>query len=373
MKRGITGGTFPAASLLVGSPTEIIFAMDAGQARPSTCYDIASLTKPIATATLAMQFVAEELLDLKDPLSKWFENATQDYHQRITVEHLLCHRAGFPPWQPYYRELPLDLAGSTQAKHHIIEAALREPLINPTGEKSVYSDIDYILLGEILEKVGLASLDVLFQQRVAKPLNLQDTFFVKIVGNALTAKQRHYTTATQHIGDGESIQKDPYAGKTRRFAPTEDCPWRERVVHGEVHDWNAYAMGGAAGHAGLFSTTHNLHCFLQEFHRTYLGLSDFIPQTTIQQFIDYPHQQGEYVLGWDTPAKTHSSAGRFFSPHSIGHLGFTGTSIWIDLEKEYWVILLSNRIHPTTTNNQIKAFRPLLHELVFHELIKKRT
>ena len=349
MEQAVEEGIFPAAELLVGSPQKIIFHHHYGQSREGTCFDISSLTKPISTATLAMHFVSEDLLATDDKLPKWFAAMLPDY-QKMTVRHLLNHTSGLPAWHPYFRELPLDLVGTDQGRQFIIDGCLNEETVSQPGVQTIYSDIGYILLGAILEEVGLHTLDWLFHHRVAIPLKLKNTFFVRNIGVPLESA----TTPADHLH--------------RRFAPTEDCPWRGRVIHGEVHDPNAYAMGGVAGHAGLFSTGADVHQFITTLVACHHGTSDWLPQETVRQFLD--QKKNSFVLGWDTPAPKNSASGNHFSAHSIGHLGFSGCSMWIDLDQNFWIILLSNRIHPDATNNKIKSFRPKIHNLVWKELLQ---
>lgn len=333
MKQAVSLGVFPAASLLVGrgggaeGGGEILHHAHYGKAREGTCFDIASLTKPICTATLCMISVEEGRLKLSDTVYQWLGGARQPEHRRMTVAHLLAHTSGLPAWRPFYREIPMHKVGTPEARAHIVNASLQEPVFREPGSQCEYSDLGFILLGEILQEAWGKNLDELFEEKVAKPFGLKETFFV-------------------------SIRKR----RAARFAPTEDCPWRGRVVKGEVHDQNAFAMGGVAGHAGLFSTAQDIHQLVLEFLKRHRG-ENWTPQ-----------HPGNYVLGWDTPAFGSSSAGRCFSPHSIGHLGYTGCSVWIDLDKNFWVILLTNRVHPSTSNEKIKSFRPQIHNLVWKEL-----
>ena len=375
MKQAVEDGFFPSAELLVSRQNEILLHHHYGKCREGTCFDIASLTKPVCTATLTMQLVAEELFSLSDKISQWFPAILPDY-QKISVEHLLAHTSGLPAWCPYFRELPLDLVGTEQGKQFILDNCLNEETICQPGIQTLYSDIGYILLGAILEKVGLHTLEGLFQHRIATPLKLKNTFFVRNIGMPISStSKRGYGKASQHVPTGEyKTEASPHLHK--RFAPTEDCPWRGRVVHGEVHDPNAYAMGGVAGHAGLFSTATDLHQFVSALIACYKGESDWIPQTTVKQFLDFNtstlRPSNTFVLGWDRPAPKNSAAGNYFSPNSIGHLGFTGCSLWIDLEKEIWIILLANRIHPDATNEKIKTFRPMIHNLIWKELLSPK-
>jgi len=372
MEKAITDGVFPAADLLVAREGEIVHHGQYGDARGGTCFDIASLTKPVCTATLVMMLVEENLLKLTDTVYQWLGGTRLAAHRLITVEHLLNHTSGLPEWQPYYRELPLDLVGTEGGKRFILDACYNEPPLTGPGEKTLYSDIGYVFLGEVIAQAGGAALDVLFSSRIAKPMGLQDTFFVSSVGAPIsTTAKRSYATPDQHVptpkygrpGDRVARREN----ERRRFAPTEDCPWRERVIHGEVHDQNAYALGGIAGHAGLFSTTADLHRFVLELTNSYKGKSGWLPKETLHRYFNFEGRRTANVFlgGWDTPSPRNSASGRYFSKHSIGHLAYTGCSIWIDLQKDFWVILLTNRIHPSTTNEKIKAFRPQIHDLIY--------
>lgn len=373
----LSDGVFPDAELLVARGGEVVYASNYGGARERTCFDIASLTKPVASATLAMMLVAEDLLRLDDTICQWLAGARQPAHRRITIRHLLNHTSGLPAWQPYYRELPISLIGTEAGKRIILDECCREEPLNEPGERTLYSDIGYIILGEMIEQAGGAPLDVLFSQKIVQTLKLPDTFFVKIFGAPIGAPSRRTDTrADKHVPvpkhglPGE--RPDRKEGEHRRFAPTEDCPWRDRVMHGEVHDQNAYALGGVAGHAGLFSTSADLHRFVLELVNCYHGRSGWIPQAVVREFLPEGKAKpegDEYALGWGRPSRKGSAAGRFFSPNSIGHLAYTGCSISIDLTHEFWVILLTNRIHPSSTNQKIKAFRPKIHDLIYKELI----
>ena len=370
MEQAVERGVFPAASLLVGRGGEILHEGNYGKARTGTYFDIASLTKPISTATLAMQLVQEGLLKLNDTVYQWLGGARQAAHKKMTLAHLLSHTSGLPAWQPFYRDLPIDQVGTPTGKQHIVSSSLQEPILSEPGTQCVYSDLGYIILGEIIEQAGLASLDVLFQNRIATPLGLKDIFFTRNIG--LSSKEEKSIVPGPCLSGRQAWS----LVHQRRFAPTEDCPWRGHVLHGEVHDQNCYAMGGVAGHAGLFATALDLHKCITEFLKCYRGESDWISQNIVKQFIE-PHfytptllHSYTYVLGWDTPTFGSSSAGRYFSPHSIGHLGYTGCSIWIDLDKDFWVILLTNRIHPSVANEKIRAFRPRIHDLCWKEWMK---
>jgi CubicO group peptidase (beta-lactamase class C family) len=159
-----------------------------------------------------------------------------------------------------------------------------------------------------------------------------------------------------------------------KFAPTEWCPWRKRILCAEVHDDNAYAMGGVAGHAGLFSTVDDLDRLVSRLLACYRGENSFLPSSLVREFWtrDGTVSSSTWALGWDTPSAQHSSAGELFSPQSVGHLGFTGTSVWIDLEQQVHVIVLSNRVHPRRDNDKIQTFRPVLHNAIMRAVLGER-
>ncbi|MBU4483800.1 beta-lactamase family protein [bacterium] len=350
-------GAFPSAQLLVNKNSKIVHEGYYGIGRETTHYDLSSLTKVLSTTTLAMHLVADGLLKLDETVYDWLAGARQPIHRKITVKHLLNHSSGLPAWQPFYREVPLDMIGTADGKQLMLESCYSEPATYELGLKSVYSDIGFMILGRIVEEAGSAPLDELFTKRIAKPLGLKNTFYVRVLGSPLG-----------------STPKKSGKEKERRFAPTEDCPWREKVVRGEVNDQNAYAFGGIVGHSGLFSTVTDVNIIISELVKSYRGESDFLPQEVVKTFIDFEtkftKEESTWLLGWDTPSPRDSAAGQYFSKKSIGHLGYTGCSISIDLEQDYWVILLSNRTYPMDTNTKIRAFRPKIHDKIYETLIK---
>ena len=220
--------------------------------------------------------------------------------------------------------------------------------MNPPGAQSLYSDLGFMLLGEVVEEVTGWSLDRYCQDKVYKPMGLRCTSFVDLT----LLRARRLQPVHEMI------------------APTEQCPWRKKVLCGEVHDDNAYAMGGVAGHAGLFSSARDIHLLLTRLKRCYRDQDPFLPAPVVKEFLsrDPTVRASNFALGWDTPSAEDSSSGSYFSPNSVGHLGFTGTSVWWDLEKDCVVILLSNRIHPSRASDKIKSFRPYIHDLIVKTL-----
>jgi CubicO group peptidase (beta-lactamase class C family) len=252
----------------------------------------------------------------------------------VQVKDLLAHSGGLLWWTDLYKQhegkKPLE------AKRSYLATIFELPLDYPPRSKMVYSDLGILLLGEILERVGGKELEVLANEEIFTPLGMDETRY------------------------------RPGASLLPRIAPTERDPWRGRMVQGEVHDENAHGLGGVAPHAGLFSTARSLARFAQMMLNggAYRGRRLLNPET-IALFT----RRAELVagssraLGWDTPSEP-SSAGAFFSASSYGHTGFTGTSLWIDPERELFAILLTNRVHPTRENPKITELRPAFHDAV---------
>jgi CubicO group peptidase (beta-lactamase class C family) len=317
-----------------------------------TIFDLASLTKPLATSVAMMLLVSEQKINLDDPVIKFCPGFGVFGKEAITLRHLLNHSSGLPHWKPYYEDVlnrekdgQSNFVASRGAKEYVLNRIHVERPLAPAGVQGVYSDLGFMILGEIVEAVSGSTLDRFCEDKIFKPLGLKDMYFVDL-------------TRSKAQSAGETI------------APTEDCPWRKRVLCGEVHDDNAYVMGGVAGHAGLFSSARDVHQLLIRLSGCFHGTHPFLSQKLLQEFLtkDTSVKSSTYALGWDTPSADGSSSGRYFSLHSVGHLGFTGTSIWWDLERDCHVVLLSNRVHPTRKNDKLKEFRPYIHDLIMTTL-----
>jgi CubicO group peptidase (beta-lactamase class C family) len=236
-----------------------------------------------------------------------------------------------------------ELIGTREAHDLIIDRSVRSALVHEPGEAAVYGDLDFIVLGAVVEAVARQRLDEFCRERIFEPLEMKDTFFIPLDKSA-----------------------SPLGGPIkRRIAATENCPWRNRILWGEVHDPNASAMGGIAGHAGLFSTVDDVMKFGQTIIDVWHGRSEKLPRETLQAFLVRQNlpESSDWALGWDTPTAGVSSSGQYFSKSSFGHLGFTGTSLWIDLERETVVSLLTNRVHLIAKKSHF-ALRPLVHDLI---------
>jgi len=354
LSRAAREGVFPGAVLLVSHHgAEALYqAVGYAAVRPrkirmtrETVFDLASLTKPVATTTAVMRLVERSMLRLDDLVVCSIPQFSGGDKDRVTIRHLLNHSSGLRAWQPFYREIAEEARlrpgyrWNREGKRRLLERVHRSRLVYRPGSKSIYSDLGFILLGEIVERISGVSLDRFCRTEIFNPLGLRNTFFA-------SASRR----------------------RTVRFAATEKIDWRGRIVVGQVHDDNAYAMGGVAGHAGLFGTAGDLARFGQMILDARQGRHSFLSQKTVETFTARQNTAGSsWALGWDTPSEP-SSAGRFVSPRAFGHLGYTGTSIWIDPENELVIVLLTNRVHPTSQNLKIRKFRPFIHELIYREM-----
>jgi len=360
----VAQGSFPGAVVLVAKGEEVVFERAFGfrtlvpEKTPmelETIFDLASLTKPLATTTATMLLMAEKKINLEDRVARFFSNFGVFGKSHVTFRHLLAHCSGLPAWKPYYEEIvkeekagKINFVVSRAAKAYVFERIHREKALSAPGSQSLYSDLGFMLLGEVVEEISGWTLDRFCQDRIFRPLELRSISFIDMT----QLRARRLQPAKEMI------------------APTENCPWRKRIVWGEVHDENAYAMGGVAGHSGLFASARDVHRFLTRLRRCLLGRDSFLPTPLVKEFLtrDVTVPESTHALGWDTPSSDQSSSGSYFSPNTVGHLGFTGTSLWWDLEKDCSVILLTNRIHPSRANDKIKSFRPHIHDLIMKAL-----
>ncbi|MDY6954189.1 MAG: serine hydrolase domain-containing protein [Thermodesulfobacteriota bacterium] len=346
MAQAVRKGVFPGAVLLVAREGHTVFFEAFGHARlmpkrtmtRDTVFDLASLTKPLATTLSLMILVQEGRVSLDQTLGCVIPCFSGTPKQGITISQLLSHTSGLPDYRPYYKTLtkvPLPERGEVLQSLLLGEEFICEP-----GKACFYSDIGFMILERVVEAITQRPFDRFLHKSVYGPLGLKDLSFVLL--------------------DDHDRRDD------RPYAATEDCPWRGRVLEGEVHDENAHALGGVAGHAGLFGTAQDVSILLLELLETYLGKSHstLFDHDLVRAFFKRHSDLGSYALGFDTPSRPDSSSGRHFSDQSVGHLGYTGTSFWMDLEKAVMVILLTNRLHPLRENESIAGFRPLLHDTV---------
>jgi CubicO group peptidase (beta-lactamase class C family) len=328
---GLADRAFPAAAVSVGGREgarwreafgRLSYADTAPACRTDTMFDLASLTKVIATASVAMAQVAGGRVSLDTPVAAALPGWDEPHWREVTVRHLLDHSSGLPP-----RVQAWTTARGREAYAQIIRDV---PLERRPGEAAVYSDVGFMLLGLLLEATGGAPLDRQFQA---------------VFGHDL-----------------DPVQYRPLAHLFERTAPTEWDPWRGRVLCGEVHDENAAAMGGVAGHAGLFGTADAVGAFARLVLRTFdeptrLGTPDLMRVFAARSAVPGSSR----ALGWDTALPT-SSCGRRMSAAAIGHTGFTGTSLWIDRDRDFYAVLLTNRVHPTRANEKLLPLRAAFHD-----------
>ena len=347
LKKAIEDKATPGATLAVGYRGKVAirafgklsYAAKSPTVKPTTMYDIASLTKVVVTTTLVAKLAEGDFavpldLDAKVEryLPEWATGPQPDWRHRVTVRHLLTHTSGLPAFKEYWR--------TSKSKQDTLTKIFAEPLEYEPGTKEVYSDLGIILVAEIIERLTGRKLDDLANSFIFSPLAMKDSMY------------------------------KPPRKLWPTIAPTEiDNQYRHRLIQGEVHDENAFAIGGVSGHAGVFSTAPDLAAFCQMLlnggvyaHQRILRRATVAQFTTPQQL-----SGGARTLGWAVPTPGGLS-GHYFSEQSFGHTGFTGTSIWIDPDRQLFVVLLTNRVHPTRENQKIQQVRRDVHDAIMQAL-----
>jgi CubicO group peptidase (beta-lactamase class C family) len=300
-----------------------------------TVFDVASLTKPLATTLAVLLLIQSGRLALDQPMGSIISALKGTEKQKIEVQHLLRHTSGLPDHRPYYKQLvSLPHIDSREQLNRFLTA---EPLTHRIGEQMVYSDIGFMLLRWVVETVSGMRLDRFVSEMIYRPLGIEALYYI------------------------DSTKVCP----ERRFAATQWCPRQGRFLEGMVSDENALAAGGVDGHAGLFGTATAVGDLLGELMAVYRGEPNkgLFQTKWVKRFFRRDEYSGR-ALGFDMPTPGVSSSGRYFSEKTIGHLGFTGTSFWSDLNTTTSIILLTNRVHPSIENDKIKAFRPVVHDTV---------
>lgn len=300
----------------------------------TSLWDLASLTKVYSTTLAVMKLYDNKQIDLSSSLTTYFPEVMGTEKQSITIKQLLTHTSGFEAWKPFYKEAEYN-------KDEIVQAILSTPLKYMPGDSSIYSDWNFILLGEVVRKISGLSIDEYVKQNFYDPLNLKSTVF------------------------------NPTNFPVDQIVPTEiDSVWRKRLVQGTVHDETAQLMGGVSGHAGLFSSIQDLMKITDMIvNKGTFDKIQFLKKETVNLFSQSQKLNGNRALGWDIrSAKGYKSCGSYFSPTSFGHTGFTGTSVWIDPEKQVAIVLLTNRVYPSRDNRKISDFRPKIHDLIMKAL-----
>jgi CubicO group peptidase (beta-lactamase class C family) len=343
LEKAIASRAFPACSVAVTRRGELIahhalgrFTFDSASPAVSTAsiFDLASVTKVVATTAIAMILYERGLLDLDTPVTAIVpEFAADDPRRRdITLRMLLAHSSGLPAYEKLFLR--------AQTREEFLAAAFTLGLAADPATRAEYSDIGFIILGTALERLADDSLDTFCQREIFGPLGMAHTTF-----------------------------NPPRSWKDRIVPTVEDKAFRHRIIQGEVQDENASVLGGVAGHAGLFSTAEDVALFA---HAMLSGGRPILRPETVELFT---HRETtppgtSRALGWDTPSSP-SQSGKYFGPRSFGHLGYTGTSLWIDPDRHLSITLLTNRTWPDCQNQAIKQVRPAFHDAVI-EALKSR-
>jgi serine-type D-Ala-D-Ala carboxypeptidase len=336
MQQAVASRVFPAATLLVADEGQPVLHAAYGRARLDTVFDLASLTKPLATTAVLMRLCARGELKPSARLRELLPGADRPGLRQLRLWHLLAHCSGLPAWRPFWQEV----AGLAEGRRR---SALRRlalaPLEARPGERAVYSDLGFILLEWAIERRTGLRLDRLLAREVTGPLRLTRTCFLE---------------------------------RGRALPPFELAAPGKGRPRGVVDDENAEAMGGVAGHAGLFSTAHEVHLLARELWTAWAGGPSVFAPTVVRRFWSArPMPEATRALGWDRPSRVGASCGRYFSEDAVGHLGFTGTSLWIEPACGRWVVLLANRVYYGRQRepNPMRALRPRLHDAVMRALV----
>lgn len=344
LDRAVAEHAFPGGVLAIGRHNQLIehafgrmsYAAKSHAVKPDTIYDVASLTKPIVTTTAVMKLVAEHQIDLDAPISRYLAHhnpaGNPDWLQKITVRELLLHTSGLPAHREFYK--------TAKSPGEWRKLLYSESLVSVPGAKVEYSDLGFIILGDIVERLTGMTLARYARENIFDPLGMEDSLF------------------------------NPPRSLSSRIAPTQtESAFRKQPKPGEVDDDNAFALGGTAGHAGLFSTTSDLAVFAQMMlNGGIYAQQRILPRATVEQFTArVAVGDSARTLGWDVPTGE-SSSGHYLSIQSYGHNGFTGTSIWIDPQKDLFVILLTNRVHPSAANDRIRSVRPAINDAILKSL-----
>lgn len=348
MSQAVESRVFPGAVLLAAKGGQIVYHkafgfldhIKTGEVSCDTVYDLASLTKALAATAAVMLLADHGRMGTGDRLGDLIQEMGDSDKTHISIGHLLCHNAGLPAWRPYYQQLyGLDLEKRKDQLHKLLAA---EPLIYPAGTKTLYSDVGFMILQWAVEKTTGMGLDQYVAKCVYEPVNISDLFFLPLADPQNASRLAGCKIAATGVDANKGL------------------------IRGRVNDENAFAMGGVSGHAGLFGTAKGVFELLSEFMETYWDAPGrrVFSRWVVKEFFTIP-QEARRALGFDVPDHQHSSSGRFFSPNtSVGHLGFTGTSFWMDPVEGIIVILLSNRVCPDPENKKIVDFRPKLHDMV---------
>ncbi len=342
MADALATGAFPGAVLLAGKGGSVLFQKAYGLAdifsrQPmtlDTVFDLASLTKPLGTTLAVMRLVAAGALELDRPVCDTMGESPSDGRRKFTPRMLLAHTSGLPAWQPYFQML----RHAPMSKRSVLlkEILLKTSTVHSPGAETCYSDVGFLLLASLMEDLIGESLSTL----------LENTIYPAIKGGGPYFQRR----------------QDVRRGK---FAAGQLCPWRGRLLKGEVDDETAFSLGGAAGHAGLFGDATAVHEVVAALWHAYVGDAPFgsLSTETVRAFLT-PPLDGARALGFDVPSGAQPACGHFFQGPAVGHLGFTGVSFWLELDTGIHIVLLTNRTHPFRFRQGINVHRPRIHDAI---------
>jgi beta-glucosidase-like glycosyl hydrolase/CubicO group peptidase (beta-lactamase class C family) len=337
MKKALDDSVFPGAALLVGHRGKVIINKSYGRFNyddkakkitNNSIFDLASLTKVIGTTSAAMLLFDQGKLELDRNVSVYLPEFGANGKVNVTIRNLLLHNSGLPAYKPFYKMY--------KTKKEVVKDIMSTSLISKPGQKYLYSDLGMITLQLVIEKITGKPINEFLRENVFEPLGMNRTMY------------------------------NPPAKLWNECVPTEkDNYWRMTLLKGKVHDETASLMKGVAGHAGLFSTSQDLGKFLFTFlNDGFYNGGQVFNYFTIEDWTSRQGKQSSRGLGWDTKSEKGSSAGNKFSKNSFGHTGFTGTSVWVDKDRDLFVVLLTNRVYPTRENRKIIKFRPKLHDAI---------
>ena len=348
LEEAVSSGVFPGTSICVRTGSEVLHRFSVGraevrpevrQATDKTVWDLASLTKALATTPVAIAMVSEGLLDLDAPVCKWLP----DVPEGVTARHLLSHTAGYPAWTSMAEHLGLGGAGTDAVRSEVLRVARTWPLHATPGAQYTYSDLGFLTLCDLLETLGAMRLDGLYERYVREPSGVDLRF------------------------------------GWPRAAATEECPMRGSLVRGEVHDLNAWLMGGVSSHAGLFGTAEDVGAAAAWQLRSWQGVAKRGLAKDVVRAFWAEECVGSHHLGWDGVSPG-GSAGPLWPKDGVGHLAFTGCSVWIAPRQDLVVAWTSNRLHPEIEGGAVpdapiseryaafRRLRPLVHTAVIEEM-----
>lgn len=376
LEHAIKARAFPAASVVITQGGRLValkafghFTYEEGPERskgdvtPATLFDLASLTKVLATATMAMLLYERALLDLDIPVAAIVPefvsgtSAKDPRRQEVTLRMLLAHSSGLPAYEKLFLK--------ARTRDELLHAVFTTPLTANPATRAEYSDIGFIILGAALERIAEEPLDRFCQREIFGPLGMIHTTF-----NPPQESRKNIppTANEEECGAGTPAREPVNSDLPPSVSDETRSAFRKRIIQGEVQDENAFILGGVAGHAGLFASAENVARFA---HAMLQGGQPILRPATVALFTrpESAPEGTSRALGWDTPSAP-SQSGKYFGPNSFGHLGYTGTSLWIDPDRQLSVTLLTNRTWPDCSSQAIKIVRPQFHDAVLEALEK---